>query len=77
MKQIVIPWHVFRGALKKLPNGKRRDEWLQLWLFTENGAVLAKGKLKLEIRSKGTSKRQKEAALLIRGWMKNQTKMLH
>jgi len=62
MKQAIIPWHVFLEALKKLPKGKRRDEWLQRWLFSERGAVLAKEQLKLEIPSHGASERQKEAA---------------
>jgi len=77
MKQTVIPWHVLWEALKKLPKGKRRDEWLQHWFFGEKGAVLAKGKLKLKIPSHRASRRQKEADLLIRDWMKNRPKVLH
>ena len=71
----IIPWHVFLEGLKKLPQGTR-DEWLQRWCFTEEGAVLVETR-ELENLSQEASERQIRAALLIRDWMKNRPKTLH
>ena len=76
MGTTVIPWHVFLEGLKKLPQGTR-DEWLQRWRFTEEGAVLIKEPQELENLSQEASERQIKAALLIRDWMKNRPKTLH
>ena len=48
MGTTLIPWHVFLEGLKKLPEGRLRDEWLQRWRFTEEGAVLIKDTRELE-----------------------------
>jgi hypothetical protein len=52
MGTTLIPWHVFFEGLKKLPEGSRRDEWLQRWRFNEEGAVLTKDTRELETSRK-------------------------
>ena len=54
----IIPWHVFLEGLKKLPEGSRRDEWLQRWRFTEQGAVLVEGPQEVENLSQTAAERQ-------------------
>ena len=40
MQFSLIPWQVFRDALKK-QNPRTRETWLRRWVFTDEGVIIA------------------------------------